>query len=197
MTGEYYIGIENKKNVNFYIIKGVVEELLDFLGYENRYSFIIPKENVIELHPGQAAMININGKDMGIIGRVHPNICKEEVYVFEINLTKLLEMRTGKMKYKEISIYPEIKKDIAILIDNNITSNEILKTIKANSGKILLNSEVFDVYEGKNLPVGKKSIAFSLTFGTNDRTLTDEEVNPIIEKIIIGLEKTYNAELRK
>ena len=196
MTGGYYLGINNKKDVDFYIIKGIVEEVLDFLGYENRYSFVLPKENIAELHPGQTAEINVNGKEVGIIGKLHPAISKEAVFVFEINLTKLLENKTGKMKFKEISIYPEIKKDIAILIDKKYTSTEIAKTIKSNGGKLLINTEVFDVYTGKNLPDGKRSIAYSLTFGTNDRTLTDDEVNPIIEKIVQGLEKTFNAKLR-
>ena len=197
MTGEYYLGINNKKNVDFYIIKGIVEEVLDFLGYENRYSFVMPKTLIPEFHPGQVAEINVNGEIVGIVGRVHPSISKEQVYVLEINLERLLAKKTGKMKFKDISIYPEIKKDIAVVVDKNITSEEIAKAIKSNAGKLLIKSEVFDIYEGDNLPAGKKSIAYSLTFGVNDRTLTDEEVNPVIEKIIVGLEKTFNAELRK
>lgn len=197
MTGEYYLGIDNKKNVDFYVIKGIVEEVLDYLGYENRYSFVMPKTEITELHPGQVAEINVNGEIIGIVGRVHPAISKDKVFVLEINLEKLLAKKTGKMKFKEISIYPEIKKDIAIVVDKNITSDEIAKTIKANGGKLLVKSEVFDVYEGENLPEGKRSIAYSLTFGANDRTLTDEEVNPIIERIVAGLEKTFSAELRK
>lgn len=197
MTGEYYLGIDNKKNVDFYVIKGIAEEVLDYLGYENRYSFVMPKTEITELHPGQVAEINVNGEIIGIVGRVHPAISKDKVFVLEINLEKLLAKKTGKMKFKEISIYPEIKKDIAIVVDKNITSDEIAKTIKANGGKLLVKSEVFDVYEGENLPEGKRSIAYSLTFGANDRTLTDEEVNPIIERIVAGLEKTFSAELRK
>lgn len=197
MTGEYYLGLDNKKNADFYIIKGVAEEILDFLGYENRYSFVMPKEVVAEFHPGQVADINVNGEIIGVVGRVHPQMSKEPVFVLEMNLTKLLEKKTGKMKFKEISIYPEIKKDIAILVDKNVTSEEIAKTIKSNAGKLLIKSEVFDVYEGNNLPQGKRSIAYSLTFGANDRTLTDEEVMPIIDKIVAGLEKTFSAELRK
>ena len=197
MTGEYYLGIENKKDVDFYVIKGVAEEILDYLGYENRYSFIIPKTEITEFHPGQVAEINVNGEIVGVIGKIHPEISKEPVYALEINLEKLLAKKTGKMKFKEISIYPEIKKDIAIVVEKNITSDEIAKTIKSNGGKLLIKSEVFDVYEGNNLPQGKRSIAYSLTFGANDRTLTDEEINPIIEKIIVGLEKTFSAELRK
>lgn len=197
MTGEYYLGINNKKSVDFYIVKGVVEEILDFLGYENRYSFVIPKNTVPEFHPGQVADINVNGDIVGTVGRIHPQVSKDPVYVFEINLAKLLAKKTGNMKFKEISIYPEIKKDIAVVVDKNITSEEIAKAIKSNAGKLLIKSEVFDVYEGENLPKGKKSIAYSLTFGANDRTLTDEEVNPVIDKIVVGLEKAFNAELRK
>ena len=197
MTGEYYLGIENKKNVDFYVIKGIAEEVLNYLGYENRYSFVLPKKLIKEFHPGQVADINVNGEVVGAVGRIHPQIAKEPVFVMEINLEKLLAKKTGKMKFKEISIYPEIKKDLSIVVDKKINADEIAKTIKSNAGKLLLKSEVFDVYEGTNLPEGKKSIAYALTFGANDRTLTDDEVNPVIEKIIAGLEKTHNAELRK
>lgn len=197
MSGEYYLGIENKKNVDFYVIKGIAEEILDFLGYENRYSFVMPKQKISELHPGQTAEINVNGEIIGVVGRIHPEISKENVFIMEINLEKLLSKKTGKMKFKEISIYPEIKKDIAVVLDKNITSDEIAKTIKSNAGKLLIKTEVFDVYTGTNLPEGKKSIAYSLTFGANDRTLKDEEVNPVIDKIVVGLEKAFGAELRK
>ena len=197
MTGEYYLGIDNKKTVDFYVIKGIVEEFLDYLGYENRYSFVLPKNEIKEFHPGQVADINVNGEVLGVVGRIHPQISKEPVFVLEINLTKLLAKKTGKMKFKEISIYPEIKKDIAIIVDKNISSEEIAKTIKSSAGKLLLNSEVFDVYMGANLPEGKKSIAYALTFGASDRTLTDEEVNPVLDKIVAGVEKAFGAELRK
>ena len=197
MTGEYYLGIDNKKNVDFYVIKGIAEEVLDYLGYENRYSFVMLKTEIAEFHPGQVAEINVNGEIIGIVGRVHPAISKDKVFVLEINLEKLLAKKTGKMKFKDISIYPEVKKDIAIVVDKNITSDEIAKTIKANGGKLLIESEVFDVYEGENLPEGKRSIAYSLAFGASDRTLTDEEVNPVIEKIVTGLQKAFSAELRK
>ena len=197
MTGEYYLGIDNKKTVDFYVIKGVAEEVLDYLGYENRYSFVLPKNEIKEFHPGQVADINVNGEVVGVVGRIHPQISKEPVFVLEINLSKLLAKKTGKMKFKEISIYPEIKKDIAIIVDKNISSDEIAKTIKSSAGKLLLKSEVFDVYMGANLPAGKKSIAYALTFGASDRTLTDDEVMPVIDKVVAGLEKAFGAELRK
>ena len=195
MTGEYYYGIGNKKEVDFYIIKGITEEVLDYLGYANRYSFVLPKEKIEEFHPGQVAEINVNGDVVGIIGRIHPEISKQPVYVMEINLDKLLAKKVGKMKFKEISIYPTIKKDIAILIDKDITADEIGKAIKKAGGSLLVNYELFDIYLNPAL-IGKKSVAYSLTFGSNTKTLTDEEINPVIDKIVESLEKNFKAELR-
>ena len=196
MTGEYYLGINNKKQVDFYIIKGVVEEILDYLGYANRYSFVMPKQEIKEFHPGQVAEINVNGEVVGVIGKIHPEISKEPVYVFEINLDKLLAKKVSKMKFKEISMYPSVKKDIAIILDKGITADEISKVIKKAGGNLLINQEMFDVYTNAILG-DKKSVAYSLTFGSNSKTLTDEEVNPVVEKIIEALEKTLKAELRK
>lgn len=198
MTGEYYLGIENKKQVDFYVIKGVAEELLDYLGYTGRYSFIVNEEKMPnELHPGQAAQISVNNDIVGIIGRVHPKVSKENIYMLEIDLDKLLEKKVGKMKYKEISKYPSVKKDLALVVDKNITSKEVEMNIKKAGGSLLTNIEVFDVYEGTGIPEGKKSIAYTLTFEKSDRTLTDEEISTTMEKIIEFAEKKNGAELRK
>ena len=189
ISGDYYYGINSNKKVNFYIMKGIAEELLDFLGYVGRYSFIVKDNMEEELHPGQSAVISVNNDVIGVIGKIHPKLVKDDVFVMEINLDKLLAKRTGKMKYKEISKYPTVKKDLAVVIDKNITSSEIAMKIKKAAGSLLVNSEVFDVYEGKELGEGKKSLAYSLTFGSNDRTLTDEEINSILDKIIVNLSK--------
>ena len=198
MTGDYYLGVENKKQVDFYIIKGIAEELLDYLGYGNRYSFVI-KENQMpnEVHPGQSALISVNNDIVGLIGRVHPLLVKEAVYVLEIDLDKLLGKKVGKMKYKEISKFPSIKKDLAVVVNKNITSEEIQDIIKKAGGSTLSKIEVFDVYTGKGIEENKKSIAYSLTFEKMDRTLTDEEINESLNKIIEMLNKKLNAELRK
>lgn len=196
MTGEYYLGVGNKANVDFYIIKGVVEELLDYLGYENRYSFIIPKNIPNEFHPGQTSEINVNGESVGIVGKIHPSICKDAVYVMEINLDKLLAKKVGKMKYKEISKFPNVKKDVAFVMDKNIPSSDIEKVIKKAGGRLLTNIEVFDVYTGENVGKDEKSIAYSLTFNDSKKTLTEDEVTSIFEKIISSVEKLSNVRLR-
>ena len=196
MSGKYYLGINNKKDVDFYVIKGIAEEILDYLGYYGRYSFIQPKAIPQEMHPWQTAEISVNNDTIGIIGKLHPAVEKDAVYVLEINLDRLLAKKTGKMKFKEISKYPKIQKDLAILVDKTIISDEIVKVIKKAGGQLLNNIEIFDVYEGKNIPKEKRSIAYSLSFGKQDRTLTDEEVNSIMEKIIEKLQSNIGAELR-
>ena len=196
MTGRYSSGLNNFKNVDFYVIKGVVEEILDYLGYNGRYSFI-RKEMPKEIHPGHSAYINVNGTDVGIIGKIHPSVTKDEVYVFEINLDELLKKKVGKMKYKEISKYPSINKDIALVVDKDAISQNIEKVIKSAGGSLLTNIEVFDVYTGIGIGVDKKSIAYSLTFSDMKKTLTDEEINNLMEKIIEATSKKCGAELRK
>ena len=195
MTGERYLSVKSKQ-VDFYDIKGVAEELLDYLGYAGRYSFVVKDELPKEFHPYQTAQISVNNDIVGIIGKLHPNCTKDNVYVLEINLDKLLEKKTGKMKYKEISKFPSVKKDLAVVIDKDITSEEIAKQIKKLAGNLLLGSKIFDVYTGENIEENKKSIAYSLEFGAADRTLTDDEINAILEKIIAGLEK-QGAIIRK
>ena len=196
MSGKYYLGIENKKDVDFYVVKGVAEEILDYLGYSGRYSFVLPSKMPKEMHPGQTAEISVNNDVVGMVGKLHPSIEKEDVYVLEINLDKLLSKRTGRMKFKEISKYPEISKDLAIVVDKNISADEIAKLIKKAAGALLTKTEIFDVYEGVNIPKNKRSIAYSLSFGTMDRTLTDEEINNIMSKIIENLQNKIGAELR-
>ena len=196
MTGEFYEEMGKSKEVDFYILKGIAEELLDFLGYAGRYSFIINEQMPEELHPGQSAMINVNNDMVGILGRVHPAKLKEAVYVLEIDLDKLLDKKVGKMKYKEISKYPSVKKDLAFIVEKEVTAEQIAKAIKKAAGSLLLGSQVFDVYTGTGIDENKKSIAYSLELGASDRTLTDEEINQVLEKIIIALEK-QGAMLRR
>lgn len=195
MYGNYYLGINHTKKVDFYIIKGIVEEMLDYLGYQNRYSFIT-KDLPKELHPGVSASISVNNDIVGVIGKVHPSVTKEDVYVLEINLDKLLAKRVGKMKYKEISKFPGVTKDLAFIVSKDVTAGEIISTIKKAGGKLLKDITVFDVYTGEKVGENQKSIAFSLTFLDINKTLSDEEVMTIFNAIIEKVENTHKAQLR-
>ena len=197
MSGEYYQGIGNAKTADFFVIKGIAEEVLDYLGYKNRYSFIADTSKLAEeFHPGQSAVISVNNDIVGIIGKAHPNIA-ENVYVLEINLDKLLDKKVGKMKFKEISKFPTVNKDLSIIIDKNVTSQEIAKLIKKYAGGTLNDVKPFDLYSGKGIEEGKVSITYNLVFGDNNRTLNDEEINEAMQKVIEGLEKSLGAEIRR
>ena len=196
MSGKYSTGLNNNKTVDFYVIKGIAEEVLDYLGYSGRYSFM-KQEMPKEMHPGQSAMINVNGSNIGMIGKIHPSITKDDVYVLEINLDELFTKKVGKMKYKEFSKFPSINKDIALVVDKKSVSKDIEKVIKSAGGSLLTNIEVFDVYTGVGVGIDKKSIAYSLTFSDMKKTLTDEEINGLMDKIIDAVSKKCGAELRK
>ncbi len=193
MSGDFSLDIGNTK-VDFYHIKGIMEELLYFLGYDGRYSLIKDDKIPNEFHPGQSALINVNGQIVGVIGKLHPSISSSDVYCLEINLSKLLAIRTGTMKYKDISKYPGVIKDVAFIVDNAITSLELEVFIKKSAGKLLENIQIFDIYP--NIEEGKKSLAYKLTFSDSSRTLSDDEVMSVFNKIIDEVTSKLNAKLR-
>ena len=193
-TGAYTEGL-NKEYYDFYSVKGIIENLLDTLGYKNRYSFIV-HDFPEEMHPTKSAYISLNGKIVGLFGQVHPAIMKDEVYVCEINLESLFENRTGKLKYKEVSKYPGISKDVAFILDKDVINEDVISTIRKVGGKLLSKVEVFDYYEGDKIEENKKSIAYNLYFESNEKTLDLNEITPIFESIIDAVIKKHNAVLR-
>ena len=193
MTGDYYLDIKNTK-VDFYVIKGILEELMDYLGFNNRYRLVVsnlPKE----FHPGQSAIIELQGKQVGVIGKLHPNVIKGDVYALELDLDKVLANRSSKMSYKEISKFPSSTKDIAFIVNKDVTCEELEKVIKKAGGRILNKCELFDLYIGENVDKNSKSLAFKLVFSDSTHTLSEEEVMNSFNKIIEEVEKT-GAKLR-
>jgi len=194
MKGNYITNSwQNKYKIDFYVIKGIIENILDYLGLKNRYNFI--SDSIPNMHPGMSARIILDRKEIGIIGRVHPIDYKEEIYVAEISMNELIK-DIKNIKFKPSSKYPSITKDLAFIIDNNIYSEDIVKTIKTKGGRILTEIEVFDVYTGENIGSDKKSIAYSLKFEDQNKTLTDEEVTNIFNDIIKEVINKHNAILR-
>ena len=195
MKGNYITSSWNKSmEVDFYLIKGIIENLLEFLGFKNRYSFIV--DTIPDLHPGISAKILLDREEIGIIGRVHPSIEKDDIYVAELSMTKLYEKTVKPLKYKSASKYPGIEKDVAFIVNKDTTNEEIVNVIKKSGGRLLTNIDVFDIYVGDKIGNDEKSIAYNLKFEDETRTLTDEEVMNIFNKIISEVESKLNAKVR-
>ena len=118
---------------------------------------------------------------IGYLGRIHPSLKKDEIYVFEFSLTKLINKKIKPLKLKEVSKNPEVNKDLAFIVKKEVTVKEIMDQIKKSGGRMLTNVDVFDVYVGENVAEDEKSIAFSLTFSDSTKTLNDEEVTKVFD----------------
>ncbi len=177
---------------DFYYLKGIVENLLDYLGFKNRYSF--KKEIANDFHPGICAKIYLDREEIGVIGRVHPSIKKDDIYLCELSMTRLYNKQIKPIKFKEANKYPEIVKDVAFIIDNNVDSETVKMQIKRSGGKLLDSCKEFDVYS--NIEEGKKSIAYSLTFKDTTKTLLEDEVMQVFNKIINDVQTKLGAKLR-
>ena len=194
LKGNYVINNwGNSYKIDFYVMKGIVENILDYLGLKNRYSF---EADIIDgLHPGIGCRILLDRKQIGIMGRVHPTINKDEIYVFELSMDSLM-VNIKPIKYKEVSKYPSIKKDLAFIVDKNVEAKVLLEVIKKSGTRLLTDVDVFDIYVGDKIGENEKSIAYSLTFSDATKTLTDEEVNTLFEKIIKDVTTKCNCKLR-
>ncbi|GCF93629.1 phenylalanine--tRNA ligase beta subunit [Enterococcus florum] len=185
--------------VDFYTVKGIVENLIEGLGLTERISYRASNQ-INELHPGQTAVIYLDETPIGFVGQVHPKIAAsyelKKSFVAELNLEALLKAEREPLVYTAISKYPAVTRDIALLVDKTTTNAEIEKVIRQTAGRFLTNVTLFDVYQGENIATGKKSMAYSLTFVNAEATLTDEEINRFIHKVTTALEKNLTAEIR-
>lgn len=185
--------------VDFYQLKGIVEQYLKNFAVAGKAEYVADQSRP-EMHPGRTANILLDGQLVGFIGQVHPNTAKEykipETYVFELNLEALLAADTRDKHYEHISKYPEVTRDIALLVDDNITNADILAIIKRRGGAFLKDVHLFDVYDGSRLPKGKKSMAYTLTYQDDKGTLKEETVNQAFVKVEKHLTDELGAEVR-
>ena len=197
LSGSY---IENKwQNLNiessFYVLKGIIDNLLNYLGYSSRVTYE-KAEDIGDMHKAATAYIKIDNSIVGFLGKVSPLITKNNIFVAEISLNKLIEKKVRPYKYKEINKYPQITKDVSFVISNDLTSFDIEKEIRRSGGKLLTDVMPFDVYEDKSLK-DSKSITYKLTFEDTTKTLTSEEVNELFMKIIDEVSKKLNIHIRE
>ncbi|MDF0727472.1 phenylalanine--tRNA ligase subunit beta [Cytobacillus sp. S13-E01] len=187
-----------KKAVDFYIVKGILDGLFRLLGIEERVNY---KQASFEgMHPGRTADVILDGKSVGFIGQIHPKVQKEldlyETYVFELSLKDLLEADVAETTYKAIPRYPSMTRDIALVVDKVIAAGDMKHVITEVGGKLLKDVSIFDLYQGEKMEPGKKSVAFSLRYFDPERTLTDEEVTKTHNKVLKAVEEKFAATLR-
>lgn len=184
--------------VDFYDAKGIIEELLANLRV-TRYT--VEAGTHYAMHPGKTALFKKGRDVIATVGEVHPAVLSaygitKPVYIFELDATTVMKYMAKDLKYKALPKYPATSRDLAMLVDVDVSAADIEKAMTKAAGQNLTQITLFDVYTGKQVEEGKKSLAFSLTFQSNDKTLTDAEIDPAIEKIVAKLQKDFNANLR-
>ena len=186
--------------IDFYILKGLIENILEAINIEH---YEIEKETKnYSYHPGRCANIKIGIDIIGTLGEVHPEVLdnymiSKRAYLAEINITKLVKYAKSNKKYVEVPKFPAVERDIAIIVDEKVEVGQIEKIINKQAKKLLESIELFDIYRNEKIGENKKSIAYSLIFRDKNKTLSDEEINITMEKIISELEKNLDAKLRK
>jgi phenylalanyl-tRNA synthetase beta chain len=187
-----------KKPVDFFVIKGILEGLFEKLGVSKDIDFI--RGTMDGMHPGRTAEVLLNGASIGFVGQVHPQIQNEldlkETYCFELNASKLLAFKVDDLHYSGIPRFPSVTRDIALVVEKTILAGDIQKIIIEAGGSLLKEVQVFDLYEGDKMEEGKKSIAYSLKYFDPEQTLTDEMITKVHDKVLAAVKEKAGAVLR-
>ncbi|AHA04914.1 phenylalanine--tRNA ligase subunit beta [Pediococcus pentosaceus] len=190
---------EKEKPVTFFDVKGIVEQYLKNVAVAGEVSYVADHDRQ-GMHTGRTADVLLDGDVIGFIGQIHPTTAEEfkikETYVFELNLTKIIHAEKKLQHYDVISKYPAITRDIAILVNKEVSNTEVLNVINETKQKNLIKVELFDVYEGKNLEKGMKSLAYQFTYQDTNDTLQEDAINDEFSKVIKNLEEKLNVTVR-
>ncbi|TXS96203.1 phenylalanine--tRNA ligase subunit beta [Parahaliea maris] len=182
---------------DFFDLKGDLESLLALGRRAGEFTFAAGRHPA--LHPGQTATIQLDGKGVGVIGALHPTVQRDldlnaALYVCEIDLEAVLG---GALpSFAELSRFPEVRRDLAVLVDKQVPATDLMASVRAAAGSHMTELRLFDVYEGKGVEPGKKSLALGLVFRDKTRTLAEEDVNQAVEQVVASLQTDYSAELR-
>ncbi len=184
--------------IDFYDAKGIIEDLLEMYSI-TRYQ--VEAGEYTAMHPGKTALFKKGKEIIAAVGELHPKVAEnfgitKKAYIFEMDLLTLMKYTTEKTRTESLPKYPGICRDLAMLVDENISAAEIERVIAKNGGKFFNDVTLFDVFQGKQIAAGMKSMAFNIQFQANDKTLTDAEANEGFNKILEAVKKEFDAELR-
>ena len=187
-----------RDGIDFFDVKADVEAVLNASGSLGEFTFAAGKHPA--LHPGQTARIERDGREVGFLGALHPELAKtlgldRTVFLFELVLGEVVEGRLPK--FHELSKFPEVRRDLALVAGRDVASSAVLEVIRENAGEWLTDLRLFDVYQGKGIDPDRKSLAVGLTWQHPSRTLNDDEVNAATQNILTSLEQRLNTTLRK
>lgn len=191
-------GLLEKKPYDFYDIHGVMEAIFNMLGIDkNRYKEVRLEDSKY-YHPGRTTKIMMEKDIIGVCGQVHPTLSKDigDTYILNLNLTKLFDVRVSSTKMSPVSIYPSVTRDLAFVVNKNVLAGDMIRTMKKNGKSIVKDIQIFDVYQGEFLAKDTKSIAFTITYQDDNKTLVDNDISQAEQSIISALLKEFNAVLR-
>lgn len=194
---------QTAEQVDFYDLKGAVESVIAYLGLTGQVSYTA--DAPAGFHPGRSASIFLEtagaSKRIGVLGQLHPDLQREkeldDTYAAELLLEPLFSAEASPIEYQELLRFPSVERDIAVVVDADVTAASLIKAISESAGELLEGVQVFDVFTGSKLGENKKSVALSLVYRHKERTLTDEEITEVHGKAVAVLEQTFAAELRK
>ncbi|WP_314548222.1 phenylalanine--tRNA ligase subunit beta [uncultured Gemella sp.] len=189
--------LKESSALDFFAAKGYLEVVFERLGLDEKVTY---KKSTLEgMHPGRFAEVYLGEKRIGFIGEVHPQVADKlglnKTYVFEINLDEVISESKVRPKYEEVTKYPEITRDIAMLVDVKDEYQNIYNVVESVNSKLISKVELFDLYVGAELLAGKKSLALTITYSDKQKTLTDEEVTSVHDKVLVAL-TAYGAIIR-
>ena len=200
ISGRRYEALWNQPHdmVDFYDMKGIAEQLLAALSISK---YTVEAGEHYAMHPGKTAVFKKGKEVIATVGELHPQAAenygiKQPVYIFEMDVETLMKYTAKSFKYESLPKYPAISRDLAMLVDDEVQAADIEKVISKNGGKYFQGVTLFDVYTGKQVAEGKKSMAFNLMFQSKDKTLTDEEADSAFKNILQAVEREFQAELR-
>ena len=190
---------KSKEMIDFYDLKGIIEVFLQGLGV-NCFEFL-PEKEVAFLKPGRACRLVVEGEILGVMGEAHARIndwleSKQAIYLFEINFKKLVDRMADHPVFKPLGRFPSVTRDLALIVDERVPAGDLIHTLQEVNPGLVQEIRIFDLYRGKPIPEGKKSLAFRFIFQREDRTLTDLEVNELHRLMVEAVAKRHGAVLR-